>query len=129
MPSSTTISGKEGKVALSSPSDLAHVTLWSMDQSDSAPSWNSSSTAGHKTRKSGVRDATGSIEGKYDQDDPIEQRLGVGSAVSLKLYQRADRYITVAAIITGLSLNVNIDTGDIESWTASWGATSAPVYP
>lgn len=129
MPSSTTISGKEGKVALSTPSDLAHVTLWTMDQSDSAPAWNSSSTGGHKTRKSGVRDATGTVEGKYDQDDPIENRLGVGSAVTLYLHQRADRKITVAALVTGLTLNVNIDSGEIESWTASWGATSAPVFP
>ena len=123
----TFFSGKDGKVIVGT-SDLAHVTGWTFNATSNNPSFASSSTAGFKNRDAGVKDGTGTISGKYDKTEPIDGVMAEGSCVTLKLYQDAARFITVPAVIDGITFNQDIDDGEIHSWDADFSITAAWTY-
>lgn len=129
MPSTTgAFSGKDGKVMIGA-TDLAHITSWSFNPVSNNPSWASSSTAGFKARVAGIRDGSGTIEGKYDKTDPIDDRIREGDCVTLLLFQDATRKFTVPAIIDGMSFEQDMDDGDVVTWSADFSSTGAFTYP
>ena len=128
MSTSGAFSGKDGKVRIGA-SDLAEITGWTFNPTSNNPSWASSSTGGYKTRVAGVKDGSGSIEGKYDKTDPIDDSIKEGDCVTLELFQDATRKFIVPAIIEGMTFEQDMDDGEVVSWSADFATTGAWTYP
>lgn len=118
------LSGKNGKITIGS-SDLAEITSWSFNPTSNNPAWASSSNAGYKVREAGVKDGSGSFEGKYDKADQINDRITVGDKVTLLLYIDASSFFSVPAIIDSISYEVDIDDGEIVSFTCDFSTNGA----
>jgi hypothetical protein len=124
----TGISGKNGKVQIVS-SDVAECTGWTFNPTSNNPSWGSCDGGGYKQRVAGVKDGSGSIEGKFNPDDPIYDHLEEGTSVVLKLYINATAYYRVPAIIDSFSLEVDMDDGDVVGWSADFSTNGAWTKP
>lgn len=125
-----TISGKDGKIEIDS-TQLADITSWTLNTTSNNAAYASSSTSGYKKRVPGVKDGSGSVQGKLDISDPITDDFEEGSAVTLKLYIDATRFYSVPAVIDSLAIDVDIDNGDVVPFTANYstdGAWSKPTY-
>ncbi|MHB1033232.1 MAG: hypothetical protein ACYC35_23905 [Pirellulales bacterium] len=123
-----TISGKDGKVT-SGASDVADITRWTFTKKSNNPAYASSSTAGFKKRLGGIREGSGSIEGKFQNN--AAPALAEGDAVTLKLYLDATHFYTVPAVIDAVSVEVDINAGQIVGWSAEFstnGAWTEPSY-
>jgi hypothetical protein len=123
-----TFSGKDGKILIGSTT-LAEITGWTLTTSSNNPAYASSATAGHKTRRGGVKDFTGSIQAKIDPADPLTNDFDEGSMVTLLLYLNATDFFTCPSIIDSLEWNVDINDGDVVGVTAQFSATAAPTKP
>jgi hypothetical protein len=123
-----TISGKNGLVKIGSTT-LAEITRWKLVTTANNPSYASSATQGWKTRREGVRDATGEIQFKLDLADPLTDDFDEGDAVTLLLYLDATRFYTVPAIIDSLAWEVDINNGEVIGGTAAFGATGPITKP
>jgi len=123
-----TISGKDGQIKIGT-TKLADITSWSLVTTAKNQSYASSATAGWKTRREGIRDATGTIRFKVDMADPITDDFDEGSGVTLLLHLDGTRFYSVPAIINSLSFEVDIDDGDVISGVAEFGAIAAVVKP
>ncbi len=123
-----TISGKDGQVKIGSTT-LAEITKWTLTTTAQNPAYASSATQGWKTRREGVRDASGTLNLKLDLADPISDDFDEGSAVTLLLYLDSTRFYTVPAIIDSLGWEVDIDNGEVIGGTAEYSATGPIVKP
>ena len=126
---STPISGKYGQVDIGS-STVAEANAWTMDDAVDASQFGVFGGGGYKIGNVGQAFATGTIDGAYDRTNPIEQTVTVGSAVTLSLYLSTvagggERKRSVPAQITGISFNVDGDTGEKTSWSMTWQSTGA----
>jgi hypothetical protein len=135
MPGIGAISGKSGN-CLTLPiggtgtgTEIAELTKWSFNPKCNNPAWASNRTAGFKRRRAGIRDGSGSIEGKWDPGDPITDHLEDGTEVQLNLVTTGAQQFTVPAIIDGLKLDVDLDSGDIIGWSADWSLNGAWTKP
>jgi hypothetical protein len=124
----STLSGKDGRVKIGSTT-LADITAWSLRTSSHNSAYASSSTAGHRKRVAGVKDAAGRIAFKLNTDDPLTNDFDVGSAVTLLLHLDATRFYSVPAVIDALRLEVDIDTGDVIGGVAEFSANGAWTKP
>ncbi len=122
------ISGKDGKVMIGATT-LADITFWTLATASNNPAYASSATSGHKKRVAGVKDASGSIQGKLDVADPVTDDFDEGDAVTLLLYIDATRFYSVPAIIDSINFEVDIDTGEVIGWTADYSADGAWTKP
>lgn len=118
------ISGSYGKVMVGT-SNAPECTQWSWSRTVSDHAYASCATAGFKKRVAGTKDHSGSIGGKFDSADSPEDYFDEGDLVTLNLYVSTTAYYIVPAMITELSVEVNIDDGDIIPWTASFGGNGA----
>ena len=108
--------GKIGtlKVNGAAPTDIRN---WQYDRTSDLKAFRSSSTGGETGRVAGNGDLTGSFE-VYNNVCPVT----VGSRVLLALYTAsADTPATGYAIISGASVMVGIESGDIIGYRISWG--------
>ena len=113
-------SGKDGSVLIGG-STVAHITSWSFNPTSNNPSWASSSTFGFKTRLAGVQDGSGSMEGKLTSWAlPFQMPGEVGDKVVLILRVVTGVDFTVRAIIDSITYNVDVDDGDVVSWSADF---------
>ena len=123
-----TISGKDGKVKIGSVT-LADITHWTLRTNALLSSYASSATAGYRRRVAGVKEGSGTIDGKLDPADPISDDFDEGSAVTLLLYLDATRYYTVPAVIESFRLEVDIDRGEVLGWHAEFSSSGAWTKP
>lgn len=123
-----TISGKDGKVKIGS-AELADITHWTLRTSASLSAYASSATGGFKRRIAGVKEGSGTIEGKLDPADPVTDDFDEGSAVTLLLHVDAARYYIVPALIESFRLEVDIDRGEVVGWKAEFSTTGAWTKP
>jgi hypothetical protein len=122
------ISGVAGSVQIGS-SALVECTGWTFNKKVSVHKYASCATGGFKAAVPGVKDGSGSISGKYDDADPIEDAIDVGDSVTLKLYVDADDFYSVPSVIESLDLTVDIDEGEIVGWEAGFQTNGAWTNP
>lgn len=122
------ISGKNGDVSISSTS-ISEVTQWTFTETSNNPAFASNKTAGFKQRVAGVKDGSGTIEGKWDPGDPATAVIEVGTLVTLTLEIDATQFYTVPSIIDSFSMTVNLDDGDVVGWTAEFSINGAWTLP
>jgi hypothetical protein len=108
------ISGKDGYASFGG-TDFNEVASWSLSLESNNPSYACKATSGYKKRVAGVKDATASIEG-YISGKPTAP----GSSGALVLYVDSSTTYTMDAICEGYSTEVNLEDGDIVSYTSEW---------
>lgn len=118
------VSGQYAKIMIGS-SNVVECTGWSWERSVADHAYASCATGGWKKRVAGTKDHTGSLNGKFDPTDEIEGYFDEGDLVTLKLYVSTTAYYSVPAMITSLSIETNVDEGDIIPWTANFGGNGA----
>jgi len=114
-----TVSGKDGKV-LNGSIQIAEITKWTFNPTANVGSWHSSSGDGSKARVAGTKSGSGDIEGKIDEDSSLYDDMQEGSTVQLYLYRDGSDYFEFDAVITGIDFEVDIDDGEVNSFTASY---------
>lgn len=120
------ISGIGGDLLIAG-TQIHEVKKWSFKPKIDTKDYASNITAGYKKRVLAVKDASGTIDGVWDPWDPITTQMDVGSLVTLHLQLMTGQFISAPSIIDDLSIEVDIETGAVESWTASFSANGAWV--
>jgi hypothetical protein len=121
------ICGREGTVKIGA-TDLPEITKFSFKTEVSTQEYASNKTDGYKRKVCGTKSASGSIEGKWDRNDMITSHFVEGDAVTLLLHLDATKKVSVPSIIKNLNIEVDIDSGNIESWTADYESDGAWTY-
>ncbi len=134
MSSESTITGRNGKVVVGATL-VARITQWAINPTLAATSeWGDSDGAGWTNRAGGRRDATFTIEGKFDTDVTRNAfnlfAAGDIAIVTLWLDETALRYYDFPrALCMDFNLTTDPDTEEVTGWTASFGADGAMTYP
>lgn len=118
------VSGTFGKIMIGS-SNLVECTGWTWQRQVADHAYASCATGGFKKRVAGTKDHSGTLDGKFDPSDSIDDYFDEGDLVTLNLYVTSTDYYIVPAMITELSVEVDIDEGDIIPWSASFGGNGA----
>ena len=117
-------SGKDGdvKVGATQAQEARH---WTFKPKADNKSYASNKTAGYKRRVAGVKEGTGTVAGAWDAANPITTMMDVGTGLTLLLFLNATINFSVPALIDDLTVNVDIDNGEIVSWDANYGTNGA----
>ncbi len=120
------ISGKSGFVKIGDDA-VAEVTRWSFAKQAHSSRYASSSTGGFTRSIPGVKSGSGEIEFAFDiaAAGPLVE----GAAVTLQLYLDATHFYSVPAIVTGLEVEVDIDSGAVIAGTARFDTDGAWTEP
>ena len=118
------ISGSYGKVMVGT-SNAPDCQSWNWTRNVASHAYASCATSGFKKRVAGTKDHSGTIAGRVSVSDNIEDYFDEGDAVTLNLYVSTTAYYIVPALIEELSVEVDIDEGDIIKWNASFGGNGA----
>ncbi len=113
----TTVTGTLGSVKISTNS-VGDITNWDFTKKAYNTKWASSESGGFKKSAIGVKEGSGKIEGKLDTaaSCPID----VGVAATLILGIDGTHHYTVPAVITEFALKVDMNTGEVVGFTASF---------
>jgi len=122
------ISGKDGDVKIAS-TQIAEITKWSWNPKANVPKYASNKTAGYKAAVAGVKDGSGSMEGKWDPAIPATAVIAPGTSVTLKLYINATQFWSVPSITEGFKHDVDLDTGEIVGWSCDFQSNGAWTDP
>lgn len=122
------ISGKDGDVKIGTTS-ICEIRKWSFNPKSNNPSYASNKTAGYKRRVAGVKDGSGSMEGAWDPATPAVAVIDVGTDVTLKLYINATQFYSVPAVIDSFKVDVDVDGGEIISWSSDFATNGAWTNP
>lgn len=122
------ISGVGGDCIIGS-TPVHEIKKWSFKPKSENKDYASNYTGGYKKRVLSVKDATGTLDFVWDPWNPITAVLDVGTAVILKLQTVATQFYLVPAIVDDLSLDVDIETGAVESGTISFSLNGAWTNP
>ncbi|MGA2063800.1 MAG: hypothetical protein ABSG86_02475 [Thermoguttaceae bacterium] len=118
------LSGKNGTLFLGA-TEITPVVNWKLVTSSYNPDYAANDTGGWKQRAAGVRDASGSLEIKAcdDRNCPVEE----GDAITLNLHldNSGDNYYDVPAIIDKLSVDVDINRGEIVAYVVEFSGNGA----
>lgn len=123
-----TKSGKDGKIMIGGTT-LADITGWTLNRRSNNPSYASSATAGHKTRREGVKDYSGSFTFKLDVADPITGDITEGTTYTLLLYLDGSLFWSCPVIIDSIAHECDINDGEVLGGTCEFSATAAPTKP
>ena len=122
------ISGKSGDVKIGATS-ICEIRKWSFNPKSNNPAYASNKTSGYKRRVPGVKDGSGSLEGAWDPASPAISVIEVGTEVTLLLYITATQNYSVPSVIDSFKLDVDVDEGEIVSWTADFSTNGAWTNP
>lgn len=122
------ISGKDGDVKIGSTA-ICEIRKWSFSPKANNPSYASNKTAGYTRRVPGIKDGSGSMEGAWDPASPAVAVIDPATAVTLKLYINATQFYEVPSVIDEFGLNVEVESGEIVSWTSTFSANGAWTNP
>lgn len=121
-------SGKDGSVTIGTD-QVADVTKWSAEHKVATGRFGSSSSQGWKQSVPGVQEITGDFEAKLQETTAYPD---VGSTVNLNL-NTGKLALSGSAIITSVSLDVDIDNGEPVGFKASFESngpwTITPATP
>lgn len=120
------ISGSDGKVKVGT-TEVAQVTKWTFEESAEVDKFAHSGSSGYKDGVAGSKDVKGSLEAKFSEAGT--QLFDVGDRVSLELLTDSGMTpkgsLTGDAIIAGISLEVDIDSGGAIGFSASFEGVGA----
>jgi hypothetical protein len=122
------ISGVNGNFLIGSTA-VSETTKWNFGPKSNNPKYCSNKTAPYTWRVPGVKDGSGSADGKWDPTNPLTAVLDVGTLFTGKFYLDAVAYYQVPAVVDDIKLNVDIDTGEIVSWTVTFSTVGAWTNP
>ena len=105
------------------------MSAWRMSIKAAVDSKGTNASGGWKVAVAGTKQASGTIEGPWDDTDPIDDHMNAGDSVTLNLYSTAASFWTVPAIIESIDYEVSIDDGEIVSWTASFQSNGEVTDP
>ena len=130
-PASSARTGVDGKVVVEG-SKLARITKWAISPKAGVNEWGDSDGEGFTLALPGRRGCTGSIEGKFDEDDEVYEILREGDDVTLVLWQSevaGDYWAFPAVIIADFSLEYDVDGQTVVGWSASWNSSGRFYHP
>jgi hypothetical protein len=116
--------GSKGKVEADDVV-IARLKQWSITDTVEQSAWGDSDSAGYTNRVSGRRDATGSMTGVFDNDDPVYDLFAPGDTVQLVLFEwdsPLSYWVFPCVLVTNYSVTYNMDTKEAVEWSADWGA-------
>lgn len=120
-------SGKNGKVKVGS-NYLADVTKWSAEHKANVATFGSSSSNGWKHAVSGVEELSGDLEAKL-QTAISSPPIVVGAQIALELETGGNNLqLTGNAVVTSVSYDVDIDSGEPVGLKASFVSDGAWTY-
>jgi hypothetical protein len=131
MSSETSLTGRNGKFVVGS-SLVARATQWSVaPKLVSSSEWGDSDSGGYTNRAAGRRDCTFTSEGKYDTEDEVFDLFEEGDIAIATLWMNNSTlyWDFPRALCSDFSMMVNIDTQEVLSWTANWGADGIYYRP
>lgn len=114
---------------------LARVTQWVVNPKMATSSeWGDSDSGGYTNRAPGRIDCTFSCEGKFETSAQSVSLFAPGDIVTAELRAARSPYPLLAwnfprALCTDYKLTVNIDSEEVESWTAEFGADGSFTRP
>lgn len=128
------ISGKNGSVETTSGSGggdgaQTEITGWTFNTTSNNPSWASSTNPGYKKRVAGVKDGSGTVNGKYDSSNAIFDTFEPGVTVTLTLKLNNSNYYEVPAIVDDFNLEVDMDNGDVVGWSMNFSTNGEWTEP
>jgi hypothetical protein len=115
-------SGKYGTVLLASAA-VNEVTKFTIEDKVNVGKWGSNLSAGWKNAIAGVREKTGTVEFKIPTGGSAAMEAGDSVTLHLKPDGSADQ--TGPAIIEGVSMDVDVDTGDPVGGSFTWHSNGA----
>jgi hypothetical protein len=120
------LSGKNGTLFLGS-TEITPVVNWKLVITSNNPDYTANDTGGWKQRVAGVRDASGSMEIKAtdDQTCPVEE--GDTPTLALHVDNSGNNYYQVPAIIDKISVDVDINRGEIVAYVVEFSGNGAVV--
>lgn len=128
-PASTAVMGDAGEIVADGTA-IARTTQWSIAPKIGESAWGDSDSAGYTHRKGARKDATGSVEGKFDSANPPYNYLEIGDEPELVLWVTTALYWDFPCVlITSFNLTVNMDSKEVLGWTADWGASGIFYRP
>jgi len=97
----------------------------------SSSEWGDSDSGGYTNRAAGRRDCTFTSEGKYDTEDEVFDLFEEGDIAIATLWMNNSTlyWDFPRALCSDFSMMVNIDTQEVLSWTANWGADGIYYRP
>ena len=123
-------SSKTGNVKWgTAPADILDVRGWQLEQVSELKPYATSDTAGHRKRVAGHTDWTGSWTMYQDDTTQLTDNVTVGSSDTLELYEDGTLKWVGVAMIASISPNVDIESGDIVSYTVAFEANGTMAVP
>jgi hypothetical protein len=130
MPNGNGVSGVRGDALYHPAGDqISEVKKFTFNPSQETKDYASNKTGGAKKRVSATKDASGTLEGVWDPWDPITDHMEPGTEVVLKLQHYTGQFWLVPAIIDDMSFDVDIETGDVQAWTANFSLNGPWTKP
>lgn len=119
------MSGKDGKVTFSAVV-IVDTLSWTLTKTTNAKSYGSNATSGGTRRVAGRTDWTGSFT--FAMQSGVEE-ITEGSSAAIILNINATKTFTGTAMIETVAYNVDVNTGDIITGTATFGSNGAITGP
>lgn len=120
-------SGKNGVVILASGSVELEITSWTRDEEAQSDRFATSKTNGQLTSEPGNNGSTGTIEGKLVDEAGFDIRvlLAVGQKLTAKLGFTDARGLNQPLMIKKINFGVNVDSGEMQTFSMDWESTDA----
>lgn len=119
MPAPVGISGKHGYAKIGS-SIISEFTDWTGTLDKGLQNYNAYSGGGWQKSVVGNKKFSGTINGMYDTNYPVDAVLDTDELVVLELHMDAGDYYYGYARMGNITYTVNSNTGAIESWSCQF---------
>lgn len=114
--------GNAGKVEVDD-NLIARIKQWSLTTTSAPQAFGDSDSGGYTNRVPGRLDATGSLTGVYDMDDPVYDLFVPGDVVELVLWERTAKYWAFPCVVMdNFRVTFNMDTKEAVEWSADFAA-------
>jgi hypothetical protein len=120
----TGFSGKDGDVKIGTTA-INEIKAWTFNPKANNVRYASNATGGYKRTVAGVKEGSGTCSGVYTATATFHTVIDVGTSVALKLYLNATLFYSVPAVISDYKLTVDLDSGEIVGWEASFETDGA----
>lgn len=130
-PAETARTGVDGKAVVEGEL-VARLTKWSLSAKAAINEWGDSDGEGYTLALPGRKGATGTIEGKFDEEDEQYNLFAEGDQVELVLWQseEAQDYWAFPCVIVGeFTLEYDVDGQTVVGWSAPWTSSGRYYRP
>jgi len=130
MSSANTVTGRNGEHVVET-TRIARNKQWNVNPTLATKSeWGDSDSGGYTARAGGRRDATFTSEGTFDTTSEVWDLFQPGDTVISVLWMNLTLYWDFPRSLNDdFNLIVNIDTEEVEGWTAGFGADGIYYKP